>query len=138
MYRTFGAPSGAFGGRYGVQSGTESRMSRAILPLCPFVTTYSSSSQPLRDPTDPQSPLRRSTSAGVVPPLHARPRCDLSEDPAIVNHVRHDQRERKEQQAQEEVPEEAVALSTRDARRPETQRHPNDEEHEAHDPPSQS
>ncbi len=38
MKRTFGAPSGAFGGRYGVQSGTESRMSRLILALAPLVT----------------------------------------------------------------------------------------------------
>jgi hypothetical protein len=30
---TFGAPSGAFGARYGSQSGTESRMSGEILPL---------------------------------------------------------------------------------------------------------
>ena len=33
MNSTFGAPSGAFGGRYGAQSGTESRMSTLILPL---------------------------------------------------------------------------------------------------------
>src|SRR6476620_11099379 len=31
--RTFGEPSGAFGARYGSQSGTESRTSTAILPL---------------------------------------------------------------------------------------------------------
>src|SRR3954447_12795874 len=32
-YTTFGAPSGAFGGSNGDQSGTESRMSTFILPL---------------------------------------------------------------------------------------------------------
>src|SRR5215213_1804990 len=38
MYRMFGAPSGAFGGRYGVQSGTESRMSRRMFALVSLVT----------------------------------------------------------------------------------------------------
>ena len=33
MISTFGAPSGAFGARYGSQSGIESRMSGEILPL---------------------------------------------------------------------------------------------------------
>src|SRR3954463_7753741 len=33
MYSTFGAPSGAFGGSNGDQSGTESRISTLILPL---------------------------------------------------------------------------------------------------------
>src|SRR5437879_6984936 len=33
MYRTFGAPSGAFGASNGAQSGTESRMSTLITPL---------------------------------------------------------------------------------------------------------
>ena len=33
MNRTFGAPSGAFGCSYGVQSGVESRMSRLMTPL---------------------------------------------------------------------------------------------------------
>ena len=33
MYRTFGAPSGATGCRYGSQSGTESRSSTLIVPL---------------------------------------------------------------------------------------------------------
>src|ERR1022692_3813024 len=33
MYTTLGAPSGAFGGSNGVQSGTESRMSTLIVPL---------------------------------------------------------------------------------------------------------
>src|SRR5450755_2253231 len=32
-YTTFGAPSGAFGGSNGVQSGTESRISTLIVPL---------------------------------------------------------------------------------------------------------
>src|SRR5215472_18127885 len=33
MYTTLGAPSGAFGGSKGVQSGTESRMSTLMVPL---------------------------------------------------------------------------------------------------------
>ena len=33
MYTTLGAPSGAFGGSNGVQSGTESRMSTLMMPL---------------------------------------------------------------------------------------------------------
>ena len=33
MYTTLGAPSGAFGGSNGDQSGTESRMSTLIVPL---------------------------------------------------------------------------------------------------------
>ena len=39
---TFGAPSGAFGGRYGSQSGAESRMSSAILPANSCVTASAS------------------------------------------------------------------------------------------------
>ncbi len=33
MYTTFGAPSGAFGGSNGDQSGSESRMSTLMTPL---------------------------------------------------------------------------------------------------------
>jgi hypothetical protein len=33
MYTTLGAPSGAFGGSNGAQSGSESRMSTLITPL---------------------------------------------------------------------------------------------------------
>src|SRR3954466_8175729 len=38
-YTTFGAPSGAFAGSNGDQSGTESRMSTLILPLNGLLTT---------------------------------------------------------------------------------------------------
>src|SRR3954469_23132669 len=40
-YTTFGAPSGAFGGSKGDQSGTESRMSTLILPLNRWLITRS-------------------------------------------------------------------------------------------------
>ena len=53
MYRTFGAPSGAFGGRYGVQSGTESRMSRLIFALGPLATVVLLQSEPRLTPTSP-------------------------------------------------------------------------------------
>ena len=39
MYTTFGAPSGAFGGSNGAQSGTESRMSTLMVPLNGFAIT---------------------------------------------------------------------------------------------------
>src|SRR3954451_20107748 len=39
MYTTLGAPSGAFGGSNGDQSGTESRMSTLIVPLNCSLTT---------------------------------------------------------------------------------------------------
>ena len=41
MYTTFGAPSGAFGGSNGVQSGSESRISTLIVPLNGSLTTDS-------------------------------------------------------------------------------------------------
>ena len=59
MYRTFGAPSGAFGGRYGVQSATESRMSSAILPLRPCVTAYPSGNEPTEGALYAQCSSRR-------------------------------------------------------------------------------
>jgi hypothetical protein len=38
MYTTLAEPSGAWGGRYGAQSGSESRTSRLVTPLNPAGT----------------------------------------------------------------------------------------------------
>jgi hypothetical protein len=40
MYTTLGAPSGAFGGSNGAQSGTESLMSTLTVPLNGSLTVY--------------------------------------------------------------------------------------------------
>ena len=42
IYTTFGAPSGAFGGSNGDQSGTESRISTLIVPLNGSLTGHAS------------------------------------------------------------------------------------------------
>src|SRR5229473_3503437 len=53
MYTTFGAPSGAFGGSNGDQSGTESRISTLIVPLNGWLTVLS-----LPEVPDPPVPRR--------------------------------------------------------------------------------
>src|SRR3954463_3355769 len=71
-YTTFGAPSGAFAGSNGDQSGTESRMSTLILPLNGTLITVSWSSPPHRGTTSP--PRDGTTSLAVA--AHASPRTD--------------------------------------------------------------
>src|SRR5215218_8079930 len=53
MYRTFGAPSGATGWRYGSQSGVESRSSTLMMPLNGLVMP-----RPFQAAPRPASPFR--------------------------------------------------------------------------------
>src|SRR3954447_8068689 len=71
-YTTFGAPSGAFGGSNGDQSGTESRMSTLILPLNGAV---------MRAPWDRHDDGSESHAIGCserssTPPVRTSPRPD--------------------------------------------------------------
>src|SRR5690242_2472690 len=62
IYTTFGAPSGAFGGSNGAQSGTESRMSVLTVPL------NGSLIAPPRHPPSPSCPSPFPTSHGQGAP----------------------------------------------------------------------
>src|SRR3990170_3019860 len=83
MYTTLGAPSGAFGGSKGDQSGTESRMSTLIVPLNGSLTmSPPSHGRCARDPgtgrshRDGARPPRQSDSPGSPAsgsPFYARP-----------------------------------------------------------------
>src|SRR3954465_648806 len=79
-YPTFGAPSGAFGGANGDQSGTESRMSTLILPLNGTLITLS-----LRSAYDTRGAMaspERSTHRRSASPGDASPRSDEQRAPA--------------------------------------------------------
>src|SRR3954447_16755484 len=68
MYTTFGAPSGAFGGSNGDQSGTESRMSTLILPLNGSLITHSSFEIGRHDQGAQRRTARRSFRPSCRPP----------------------------------------------------------------------
>jgi len=59
-----------------------------------------------------------------------------SHAPAILNHVRHDQGSRKEDQAEDEVAEKAVPFAGGNASRPERDSYPDDQEQERPEPPT--
>src|SRR6266487_6106623 len=54
---------------------------------------------------------------------------------AVLHDVRHDQRERKEEQAQDEISEEAVPLTSRNPRGPKREAKPDDDSDDAQSPP---
>ena len=71
--------------------------------------------------------------ATVVLTFHAK---SLAEAGAVLDDVRHDQREREEEQAEDEVAPEAVSLAFGNAGRPEGQRDPDADEQHRHDDPA--